>query len=154
MYRKGSIALDAIDLEDRITDSTTRRTVVKTGVKLAYTAPLVAASFKLSAMTALAAVSGGGGVCSPPSSTCSAEGPSGCSGNALCSCGATVDGTTACFQWNVVGTGGSCSVGDPCPSGEACIAATCVGDICQPLCAAGESGFAIASAPEQGPNTK
>jgi len=38
----------------------TRRTVVATGVKLAYAAPVLAASFKLSAINAFAAVSGGG----------------------------------------------------------------------------------------------
>jgi len=37
----------------------TRRTVVATGVKLAYAAPVLAASFKLSAINAFAAVSGG-----------------------------------------------------------------------------------------------
>jgi hypothetical protein len=84
-------------------------------------------------------------------SPCS-TGPTVGNNSELCSCGATVDGTTACFQWNVVGTGGDCSVDDPCPSGEACIAATCVGDICQPLCAT--SGTARrAGSPSQGPNT-
>jgi hypothetical protein len=39
--------MDGIDLEDRIADSTTRRTVVKTGVKLAYVTPIIAASFTL-----------------------------------------------------------------------------------------------------------
>jgi hypothetical protein len=37
------------ELEEKLTTATTRRSVVKTGVKLAYAAPLVAASFKLSA---------------------------------------------------------------------------------------------------------
>lgn len=41
----------------------TRRTVVATGLKLAYTAPLVAASIKVSAINALAAVSPGGVTC-------------------------------------------------------------------------------------------
>jgi hypothetical protein len=44
--------MDTMDLSSR----TSRRTVVKTGVKLAYAVPLVAASFKLTASGALAAV--------------------------------------------------------------------------------------------------
>src|SRR4051812_19146653 len=48
------IAMDAIDREGWTADSTTRRTVVKTGVKLAYVAPIVAASFRLSEMRARA----------------------------------------------------------------------------------------------------
>jgi len=44
--------MDAIDLEDQIADSPTRRTIVKTGVKLAYVAPIVAASFKVSGVLA------------------------------------------------------------------------------------------------------
>ena len=38
-------------------DSPTRRTIVKTGVKLAYVAPIVAASFKVSAVNAQAPIS-------------------------------------------------------------------------------------------------
>jgi hypothetical protein len=44
--------MDAIDLEDQTADSPTRRTIVKTGVKLAYVAPIVAASFKVSGVNA------------------------------------------------------------------------------------------------------
>jgi len=46
----------------RFAATTTRRTVVKTGAKLAYAAPLVAATMKLTADSALAA-SGGGLIC-------------------------------------------------------------------------------------------
>jgi hypothetical protein len=42
-----------------IDNQTTRRAVVKTGAKLAYTAPLVAATMKLSSRSAFALVSGG-----------------------------------------------------------------------------------------------
>jgi len=45
-------------LERGATSIVTRRTIVKTGAKLAYAAPLVAASFKLSSMGALAAADG------------------------------------------------------------------------------------------------
>jgi hypothetical protein len=136
-----------MSLEDLTTLTTTRRTIAKTGAKLAYAAPIVAASMKLSTGGA-AAVSGG--ACTA-ASTCGGE-PSACDGNVACSCGATADGSTACFQWNVAGTGGSCSASDPCPSGEACILATCVGDICQPLCF-GADGIGSGAAPATGPNS-
>ncbi len=51
------MALD--ELTKHLGNSTSRRTIVKTGGKLAYAAPLVAASFKLSA-NAAGAVSPGG----------------------------------------------------------------------------------------------
>jgi hypothetical protein len=47
------------ELTDALSTGTTRRTIVKTGAKLAYAAPLVAATIKLSAQGALATVSGG-----------------------------------------------------------------------------------------------
>jgi len=49
------------ELTDQLATSTTRRTVVKTGAKLAYAAPLVAATMKLSAA--------GVGAASPPNDT-------------------------------------------------------------------------------------
>lgn len=47
------------DMSDKITTTTSRRTIVRTGVKLGYAAPLIAASMKLSGGRA-AAISGGG----------------------------------------------------------------------------------------------
>ena len=56
--RKGDRSHTACDPTDgRFTTPTTRRTIVRTGAKLAYAAPLVAASLKLSATNAAAAVS-------------------------------------------------------------------------------------------------
>jgi hypothetical protein len=46
------------DLSDQVDSQSTRRTVVATGVKLAYVAPIVAASLKVSALSASAAVTG------------------------------------------------------------------------------------------------
>src|SRR5687768_567719 len=96
--------MDRIDLEDRIANSTTRRTIVKTGAKLAYVAPIVAASFKVSAINALAQVS-------PPT----------CPPNLICNereapCGEDVDGVCS----NVVSV-------DP----TSCI---CGNDSCGPAC--------------------
>jgi hypothetical protein len=46
-----------MDTDGRFPTPTTRRTIVATGAKLTYAAPLVATSLKLSAMNAAAAVS-------------------------------------------------------------------------------------------------
>jgi hypothetical protein len=48
-----------VDLAEQLQSRPTRRTVVATGAKLAYAAPIVAASFNVSAINALAAVSPG-----------------------------------------------------------------------------------------------
>ena len=46
--------MSGFDVEDRLNNRLSRRTVVSSGVKLAYAAPLVAASFKLTANGTLA----------------------------------------------------------------------------------------------------
>jgi hypothetical protein len=51
--------MSKFDLTEQLDSQSTRRTVVATGVKLAYVAPIVAASFKVSALGASAAVTGG-----------------------------------------------------------------------------------------------
>jgi hypothetical protein len=53
-------------LAETLSTATTRRTIVKTGAKLAYAAPLVAVTMKLSSHGALAAVISGGPVCPEP----------------------------------------------------------------------------------------
>jgi hypothetical protein len=47
------------DLSEQLDSQSTRRTVVATGVKLAYAAPIVAASLKVSTLSAYAAVTPG-----------------------------------------------------------------------------------------------
>jgi hypothetical protein len=123
-------------LIDKVMDEeTSRRTIVKTGVKLAYAAPLVAASFKLTSIGA-AAQGASPAACAPPRSACSNDGPFGCQGNAACSCAATPEGTTACFTWNATcnDTVTTCTSSADCDTHCACIADTCIGNICQPLC--------------------
>jgi hypothetical protein len=46
--------VSGMEVEDRLNNRVSRRTVVGTGAKLAYAAPIVAASFKLTASGALA----------------------------------------------------------------------------------------------------
>jgi hypothetical protein len=55
------------ELTETLTTTTTRRTIVKTGVKLAYAVPIVAASFKLSAR-GVGALSAGN--CTPENNYC------------------------------------------------------------------------------------
>jgi len=51
----GNEAMDTPEIARSLSQRSTRRTVVKTGTRLAYAAPLVALSFKLSSRGALAA---------------------------------------------------------------------------------------------------
>jgi hypothetical protein len=109
------IAMDGIDLEDRITDATTRRTIVKTGVKLAYVAPIVAASFKLNGVLAQTISPVGGcfhstgtnGGCMP---ACTSAGFTGAQCGVICGTGQS---TGAC----PVGQGG----GNPCCNPGYCV---------------------------------
>ena len=103
--------MDAIDLEDQIADSPTRRTIVKTGVKLAYVAPIVAASFKVSAVNAQAPIS------PPPQEGCFHS--TGTNGGCMPAC--TSAGFTGAQCGPICGTGqftGACPVGqggdNPC----------------------------------------
>ena len=134
------MALDG--LVDRLdATSTTRRTVVKTGAKLAYAAPLVAASFKLSTASGLAVSPNG--ACntfqcgnldpcadrpdaSPQHCWCfevaATPGEGRCLGNFYCS----PDLTTPCPNGQ-----------SDCPSGTTCVTNTCCGggiQYCAPSC--------------------
>jgi hypothetical protein len=131
--------MDGIDLEDRIADSTTRRTVVKTGVKLAYVTPIVAASFTLRDANAQAPISPGNQPCE--AFVC---------GNPLCvERGPDILDRCACFELTEDPGNGLC-LGDfpcdgvstcnttaDCPSGSTCVTNTCCGlgvQLCAPAC--------------------
>jgi hypothetical protein len=104
------------ETRDRLLHSTTRRKVIKSGVKLAYAAPLVAGSIKLSESGALAALSGGPFTC--PAGAVDVCGPyTACgttSGNNPCVCHRTASGATLC------GGFGACRPGEECNSDEDC----------------------------------
>jgi hypothetical protein len=127
------------ELVDRIDSQTTRRTVVKTGAKLAYVAPLVAASFKLSdTARANHLISGQPcvGVCCPPGSgdlgTCSGQ------TSANCYCVATTEGSSACHEGGQSCAAiGACTSSAQCPSGSHCSASA---SICQGFCVRDCSG--------------
>jgi hypothetical protein len=113
-------------MSESLSNQTTRRTVVKTGVKLAYAAPLVAATMKLSAQGVFAAQSGGLTFCGH--STCA--GPDG-----------VILNTCGCMQACAAagGTGNTCNdiCGDGqhtglCPVGQGGNNPCCSLDLCDP----------------------
>ena len=123
--------MDAIDHEDRLADSPSRRTVIKTGVKLAYVAPVLAASFKLRNVSAQGAVTGNpnpecrGARCGTftPCST----------NNVDCVCTTTtsgggfcVPGSTQCNTLVPCGRDGSCPAGSLCAVDTCCIDPVCI----------------------------
>ena len=60
--------MSEFEMSDQPQSRSTRRAVVATGAKLAYTVPIVAASLKVSTLSAFAAVTGGGLICDDDSS--------------------------------------------------------------------------------------
>jgi hypothetical protein len=99
--------------------------------KIAYAAPIVAASFKLSAHGARAAVSGGA-TCDGGADICTST--LNCAGG-TCFCNENVGGGTSCNGFGecaacathsdcdaVTGAGSSCITGGCCPTGTACVA--------------------------------
>ena len=111
------------ELTDQLSRATTRRTIVTTGVKLAYAAPLVAATMKLTAggLSAQTPVSGGGSVQCPE--CWHDEG-------GQCVLNAPVDGCACCFT----NTGGVCVPDFPVDhDGDGCVCGFYnVGGVCVP----------------------
>ena len=100
--------------------ATTRRRVLKTGVKLAYAAPLVAATMKVSAHGSLAAVSG---FTCPPNLVCGGvQAPCGSDASGPCSSVRSVD-DVSCIC-------GNDSCGPTCTTDADC-QAYAAGAICQ-----------------------
>ena len=126
--------------------STTRRTVVKTGVKIAYAAPIVAASFKLSTVRASHVSGGCDGVCCADTATFTSCGAGGCY------CFQTTEGTTACHLGGQSCTLiGPCTTSSDCPNGTHCSAESfCPGTClrgCDDAYSAAASGDGEASSP-------
>src|SRR5215212_5378550 len=95
--------MQATDTDGRLTTPTTRRTVVATGAKLAYAAPLVATSLKLSALNVAATHSPGHGDACPEAFVCGGTIPV-CGDDPApgalrpCVCAKTTEGNNACFR--------------------------------------------------------
>ena len=135
--------------------STTRRTIVKTGAKLAYAAPLVAATTRLDAAKAQTLSPGN------PDPECQ---------GAQCAVLQNCAGSSSCFCFQTSAGGGYCAVStscsgltscpngqSDCAAGEICTPNTCCGatGVCQPLslhCVSGAS-LEFASAGVRGPGT-
>jgi hypothetical protein len=115
---------------------TTRRTIVKSGVKLAYVSPVVAASFKLNSRSSLAqgVVSGSCGdeFCCPAGGTVlTACDPN----NANCYCYLTTEGDYACHEGGQFCTQyGTCTHDSDCPGGTHCSATP---GVCEGYCIRG-----------------
>jgi hypothetical protein len=98
----------SIDVNELSRATVTRRRVVETTVKLAYAAPLVAASYKI-----------GSGSASALSPTCAAgtcDAPNFCENDDTCAC-RTVGGTNHCLQNEFCVAVNQCSSDAQCPGG-------------------------------------
>jgi hypothetical protein len=108
------------DLVDTLDAGTTRRRVLTTGAKLAYAAPLVAATYKLSASRTFAA-----DACTE-GEDCANGVVVNCGANGFCACVANVDGGFACVDRACSGV--ACKTGADCDSGLCISAPGCCGD--------------------------
>ena len=109
------------DSMDSITSTpTTRRTIVTTGAKLAYAAPMVAATMKLSANRTFAA-----DACTE-GENCAQGLEVSCGANGFCACVQNVDGGFACVDRFCSFT--ACTTGADCDSGLCVTAPGCCGD--------------------------
>lgn len=136
------MALDGV--VQQLDAQTTRRTIVKTGAKIAYAAPLVAASFKLQSAMAQS-ISNQHPEC--VGATC-ASFIQCSSSNGDCVCittpvgGFCVPGSTSC---SIIGP---CDANNACPDGSVCAIDTCCIDpVCVPTsltgqCPLGDAGGA------------
>jgi hypothetical protein len=138
------------ELTELQASTTTRRTIVRTGAKLAYAAPLVAATMKLGAEGAGAQVQASP-VCRPGASCTSVGELVPCDGS-NCFCVRTFSGSSACVE-NVFGSG-ACPDTGQCPDGEVCIPDTCFGDLCLPLCSGSDSLLPPENGPLTAPDSK
>lgn len=133
-----------IDLSEHLDSSTSRRKIVTTGAKVAYAAPVVAASFKLSQAGAGAVSANapcetfvcGNGLCVGEFSDPIEE---------RCACFELVEspGNGLCLGDFYCGEVSSCTSDDDCGGGH-CVTNTCCGQgvqLCAPPCRGGVKGI-------------
>ena len=133
------------DFVDRLLAGTSRRTFLKTGTKLAYAAPVIAASMSLNHAAAQD--------CAVGQDSC--NGPDfPCGENPLCFCSSDTEGRTFCAQF----TGGfcdsyqKCAISEDCPSGQRCAPGPdCCNGICLSPCAAALSPTTAEGRVSRGP---
>ena len=121
------------ELVDRLESQTTRRTIVKTGAKLAYAAPLVAATLKTDALTASAQrVSPiAGGTCAGDFSCGEVPDPCGANEFGTCYCFGNTERQGVCGSNESCAALSSCTTSEDCPNGSHCAVNTCCGE---PVC--------------------
>jgi hypothetical protein len=119
---------------------TSRRTIAKTGAKLAYAAPVVAATMQLSGQMGAAA--------SPihecnEGVICGQVTGSGCGDG--CNCTTSTSGSRTCYQITNPCPTQSCTSDSDCGAGSFCQAAGtgCCGQVCFPHCAGAGSVDAV-----------
>jgi hypothetical protein len=123
--------MPATDPADGLAARTTRRRVLAAGSKLAYAAPLVAVSMKMSAGHAAAQISPGSGCpegYALVNGDCFLQAP--CVPNIS---GISTEGLTLC-QTEVPDCGTPCTTSEECPEGNFCLIAPglCGGNVCAP----------------------
>lgn len=148
------MALD--DMAEKLTDTTTRRTIVKTGAKLAYAVPVVAATTRLSGGSAVAASPpcGGGGVCKVDQDCCAGETCIGgicsvancegrtcgnfaqCHATADCQCYTAPEGAGVCGCNTLCSAAPPCTSSADCGPGRFCAVNSCCGaaGVCLSIC--------------------
>jgi hypothetical protein len=99
-------------LDRRYPSEVTRRSIIKTGTKIAYSAPLVAASISLGGRGA-AAVPVVSPICTPDGVGCATSAE--CCADLFCNCTSFV-----CTQFGVLGTGACCTESRQCFSPLIC----------------------------------
>ena len=112
---------------DHLTEErATRRSIVKTGVKLSYAVPVVAASFKLSSTSASAV--------SPTCKAGTCAEPEVCGQQCACR---EADNSTYCLQQLRCSSALVCDTTAECPAGYVCLPTSCCIDKknrCVPVC--------------------
>src|SRR6476469_9652229 len=120
---RGGNIMSSQELASPLSRPQTRRTVMKTGAKIAYATPVVAASFHLAAK-------GAGAVSATP---CSLVDPNcvqeidECVDSPGCFCRPTTEGDTFCSPGISCGECGYCATSDDCQPGHRCTLRTCCG---------------------------
>lgn len=101
--------------KDKLIESgVSRRTIVRTGAKLAYAAPLVAASFRLGSDQSAAQVA---------SAMCEGQdcfSPITCGGSTSCAC-REIGGVSFCLQDVFCSSAPNCSTSSDCGAGSICV---------------------------------
>ena len=156
--RDGEQTMADEELVRHLSSGTTRRTIVKTGAKLAYVAPVVAASFTISNLDAAAQGASpgcvGGGRCTVDDDCCGGETCVGgicsveacegaacgsftqCHPTADCQCYTAAEGAGVCGCNTFCSEAPPCTTSGDCAADRFCAVNSCCGaaGVCLPIC--------------------